>query len=813
MTSQTPGVPSPINATVNGRYQLTAWLGRTVLADEYLAHDLHLDRAVVFKALLPELAADRGFLDRFRSQAQATANLNHPAIAAVLDWGRDPSGIPDGTGSIRPGPTYYMVSEHVVGRSLTELVTANGPMPPERVAHVIIGTTAALGFAHRAGIVDGGLNPDKIRVSSSGVVKVVDLGLLRALGTGWLPADSNAEPARWMAPEQFRGEAPGERTDVYQVGLIAYYLSTGQGPYSGNTVEELRHGHQETIPVAPTKASPLVPKAMESFIGRSMAKAVDDRYSSVVEQRGAVVRLRDRLTGSVSTNRRLAPPTTPDPDATAVIAVPGPPSEALRPTPPAARSIPPTPPRPDAALVQVSSYVDVDDNSDDNSDDSTDAFATDDTRLDTRHDLDATRVQRRRGAAGTGAIDADAPLPSRPDVGFEDLDRKRPRRGLYALTLLVLLGVLAGLLFLLAKQLGVTGQSTGTVQVPAVKDLKIDEARRVMSDLGLRVETERVTSPSLEADVVLEQSPEAGVRVAEGSLVTLKVSTGTTQPTVPSVVGLSASEAQSQLAQFGLTWEIREKKDDVAEAGTVVSQEPRAESVVTPGALVILDVAVSSSKKQIPKVDGKSVEEARVDLTRDGFLIVVQSEPSNNIEKGTVIRTEPSGGTSVAKGSSVLIVASGGKAITVPSVIGKDENSAREALQALGLIVVVKQRAEPDVSKVGKVVSQTPDTGDVEVGATVTIRIGVEGEVVTTTKAPADDAPAPAPDPSPTPLQTVATPVPTAAPTTAPPTTAAPTPVPGPVPAAAATTVPSTIPVVVATAAPPAPAPAPAPVP
>ncbi len=785
MTSQTPGDPSPINATVNGRYQLNAWLGRTALSDEYLADDLHLDRTVIFKALLPSLAADRGFLDRFRSQAQATANLNHPAIAAVLDWGRDQGGIPDGTGSTSPGPTYYMVSEHVVGRSLTELVTANGPMPPERVAHVIIGATAALGFAHRAGIVDGGLNPDKIRVTSTGVVKVVDLGLLRALGTGWLPTDANSEPARWMAPEQFRGEAPGERTDVYQVGLIAYYLSTGQAPYGGNTVAELRHGHLETIPVAPTKAGPLVPKAMESFIGRSMAKAVDDRYSSVTEQRGAVVRLRDRLTGSVSTNRRLAPPTTPDPDATAVIttapeALPG--ARVQPATTPAQPGVTAASTSPDPPRAEHASPV-----------------------------LDATRVQRKKR---TGPINAEAPLPSGPNNGFEELNRKRPRRGLYALTLLVLLAVLVGLLFLLAKQLGVTGPATGTVQVPAVKDLKIDEARRVLSDLGLRLETERKTSTSIEADVVIGQTPEPGVRVSEGSVVTLQVSTGTTQPTVPSVVGLSVSEAQSQLAQFGLTWEIREKKDDVAEAGTVVSQEPRAESVVTPGALVVLDVAVSSSKKQVPKVDGKSVEEARVDLTRDGFLIVVQSEPSNSIEKGTVIRTEPGGGTSVAKGSSVLIVASGGKAITVPSVIGKDENSAREALQALGLVVVVKQRAEPDVSKVGKVVSQTPDTGDVEVGATVTIRIGVEGAVVTTTRPPADDA-EPPPDPSPTPLQTVATPAPTtAAPTTiAAPTTPATTPAPtpaapdpvGPVPAAAATTTAATIPVVVASPAPPAP--------
>jgi eukaryotic-like serine/threonine-protein kinase len=827
MTSQTPdrsSGPSPVEATINGRYQLTAWLSRTPLADEYLAHDLHLDRSVVFKALLPALVADRGFLDRFRSQAQATANLNHPAIAAVLDWGRDQSGIPDGTGANRPGPTYYMVSEHVEGRSLSELVSVNGPMPPERVAHVIIGTTAALGFAHRAGIVDGGLNPDKIRVSSTGVVKVVDLGLLRALGTGWIPTDDAPAPAQWMAPEQFRGDAPSERTDVYQVGLIAYFLATGKTPYSGNTVEDLRKAHQESVPVAPTKASPLVPKALESFIGRSMAKSPDDRYSSVTEQRGSIVRLRDRLTGSVSVNRRLAAPTTPDVDATAMLTTTAG-AAAMAATaattaaaateapvnPLPARTAPQpvrAPALPNAPEIRASSYsaATYDSVTHPEGDDDTDqtvAHLASDGDFDepevsapsrprqNADDADATKVQKRR--AKTGAIQADANLPTGPDRDFDALDKRSPRRGLYALTLLALLVVLGGLLFLLAKQLGVTGTTTGSVEVPMIEQRPLDEAKRVLTDLGLRVETERVPSGSVAADIVVKQTPTAGARVSEGSPITLQVSTGSTKPTVPKVVGLTVFQAQSQLAQFGLTWQTREKKDDVAEAGTVVSQEPRAESVVAPGAMVTLDVAVSSSKKQVPKVDGKSVEEARVELTREGFLIVVQSEPSNAIEKGTVIRTEPGGGASVAKGSSVLIVSSGGKAITVPVVIGKDENSAREALQALGLIVVVKQRAESDVAKVGKVVSQTPDTGDVEVGATVTIRVGVEGAVVTTTKPAAEDAPEPvAVEPEAAPLQTVAT----AAPTTAAPTTAAPTPAPepttapaaGPVPAAAATT-------------------------
>ena len=800
MSSEQPMTShSPVTATVNGRYRLQSWIGRSVLADEYLAHDLHLDRTVVFKALLPELVADRAFLDRFRNQAQATANLQHPAVAAVWDWGRDQGSIPNGRGAMRAGPTYYMVSEQPEGRALSELIAANGPMPPERVAHVIVGVTAALGFAHRAGVVDGGLRPSNIRISSSGVVKVIDLGLQRSLGSNWMPDEDDVDSAQWMAPEQFRGQAPSERTDVYQVGLLAYYLATGLIPYQGSSASVIRDLHLAKVPTQPTKANPEIPKALESFIGRSMAKAPDDRYSSITEQRSAMVRFRDRLSGSVSSNQRVASGA-PEPEATAFLGNPSPQQDAV-PTQSAraetaststtsAVTFLPAPANRETApedVTRVASHA-------------THAARvaappavgqSDATDYDGFRDSgsDRTAVQTRRGP-----INTEGDLPSGPSSDLDGLHRKSPRRALYLLTLLGLLAVLGVLLFLLAKQLGLTGSTTGTVDVPSVEQRPVAEAQKVLADLGLRVETQRIASGAVEADTVIKQTPVAGVRVAEGSLITLQVSTGSTQPTVPNVVGMTIDAAKSLLGQYGLQWAIREKPDDAAEAGTVTSQEPRADSPATSGATVTLTVAVSSSKKQVPKLDGKTIDEARVALTKEGFLIVVQSEPSNSVEKQQVIRTEPGGGTSVAKGSSVMIVVSGGKAIEVPSVIGKTEAEARKALQDIGLIVVVKERTELDATQLGKVVSQTPEEGDVEVGATVTIRIGVQGTVTTkrtdSTASDANGNDADAGEQAPIALQTVPTAVPATTVPPTPATTAAPPAPPGPVPAAAATTVP-----------------------
>ena len=139
------------------------------MADVFLARDQLLDRPVAVKVLFPQFAADPSFVQRFRREAQSVANLNHPGIVAVYDWGEEEG-------------TYFIVMEYVEGRSLAELLRAEGPLHPDRAAEIATDVAAALGFAHRNGVVHRDVKPGNILITPGGQVKVTDFGIARAFG-------------------------------------------------------------------------------------------------------------------------------------------------------------------------------------------------------------------------------------------------------------------------------------------------------------------------------------------------------------------------------------------------------------------------------------------------------------------------------------------------------------------------------------------------------------------------------------------------------------------------------------------------------
>ncbi len=158
----------------NDRYELHRKLARGGMSDVYLARDLLLDRPVAVKVLFPEYAKDETFVERFRREAQAAANLNHPNIVAIYDWGQQ-SG------------TYFIVMEYVEGRSLSEIIRTDGPLHPRRAAEITADVAAALGFAHRNGVVHRDVKPGNILISPSGQVKVADFGIAQAITGGRRP--------------------------------------------------------------------------------------------------------------------------------------------------------------------------------------------------------------------------------------------------------------------------------------------------------------------------------------------------------------------------------------------------------------------------------------------------------------------------------------------------------------------------------------------------------------------------------------------------------------------------------------------------
>ena len=796
-----PATPGPTTSTsgplsptlVNGRYEVRNKLRDTALGADYLANDTQLDRLVIFKALSPALTTDRGFIERFRAQAQSAANLTHPGLAAVYDWGRDPVGTPE-----LPGPLYYLIAERVQGRTLSELVGSNGAMPVDRMLHVLVGVTSALGYAHRADVLHGGLTPDTVIVSATGVVKVADLGLNLALAPSWQPGDNPtgtadsatpqteeesaaaehraADIALWRTPEQFRGEPADARTDVYQLGLLAYFMATSRPPFTGENVAQIAQRHREVIPPAPTKINSALPKQIEGIIGRSLAKKSEERYPTINDQRAAFVRFRES---------RAASPAAGLPAGVSGLGLAG-------------ASNPGNGTDDATSMIGAADLVDVGTTPNINA--STSARTNRNGRIDSRKSAaeylsdDATQVR----STGAIAVDDDTEL-GEPTGNFAALDQPRRKSGPMIALIGVLLAILGVLLYFLSQQLGLFGAAKASVEVPNVIGKTSAEAQSAIAAAGLTPDTENLPDPKTADDIVFGQFPEPPVKIPQGAKVTIRVSTGAANPIVPDVVGGTADEARAKLAQRGFAMDVIEKEDPTAQPGTVISQEPQPEleEGALPGSTVKVIVAIVSGTIDMPDVAGKPAEDAKLELTKSQFRITVQTEASQTVPKGQVIRTEPPAGSKVERGAPVVIFRSGGNGVIIPQLRGilEAEALAKVATEAPGVKVDITTRPVVDPTEVGTVVAQSPAAGtEVDPGSTLSIRIGKLDDVPVTTVAPAVVTAAPVTTAAPTGATGAGVITPT---TAAPPATSAPT-----VPPTAAPATPAP-----ATAAPATPAP------
>ncbi|MEL6524764.1 MAG: protein kinase, partial [Chloroflexota bacterium] len=223
---------------LNGRYQLVAQQGSGGMSVIYKAVDRALGRTVAVKILRPSLTSDPSFLEKFRAEARAVANLSHPNIVTVFDVGSE-------------GPTHYIVMELVEGTDLKKIIKQTGAQPVDRAVDLAIDICAGLGYAHRSGLVHADVKPQNVLVTPQFEVKVTDFGIAQAL-TDTQP-QQRAEVVwgspHYFAPEQARGEAPTPQADVYAVGVVLFELLTGELPYAGASQQDLAMAHiKEPIP-------------------------------------------------------------------------------------------------------------------------------------------------------------------------------------------------------------------------------------------------------------------------------------------------------------------------------------------------------------------------------------------------------------------------------------------------------------------------------------------------------------------------------------------------------------------------------------
>ena len=267
------------------RYEIVREIARGGMANVYLARDTKLDRAVAVKVLSAELSRDPSFVERFRLEAQAAANLNHPNIVSVYDWGQEQD-------------TSFIVMEYVDGRTLRDLMRADRLVAPAQVADIGADIAAALASANRNGVVHRDVKPGNVLITPAGQVKVTDFGIARADGAsdGLTRTGAVMGTATYFSPEQAQGLPVDGRSDVYSLGVVLFEMLTGVAPFTGDNPVAVAYQHvREPVPRVSERVAGIPPE-LDQIIFTCLAKDPIDRYQTADDLRADLLRFRSGQT-------------------------------------------------------------------------------------------------------------------------------------------------------------------------------------------------------------------------------------------------------------------------------------------------------------------------------------------------------------------------------------------------------------------------------------------------------------------------------------------------------------------------------------
>jgi beta-lactam-binding protein with PASTA domain/tRNA A-37 threonylcarbamoyl transferase component Bud32 len=563
--------PSQTPRVFSERYELNHLIARGGMAEVYRARDRLLDRPVALKVLFPELSIDRSFVERFRREAQAAANLSHPNIVPVFDWGED-------TG------TYFIVMEFIDGRPLSSILKTAGPLSAERTADVGAHVAAALGYAHKHGVIHRDVKPGNVLITDEGQVKVTDFGIARAINTEESLTQTGAVmgTATYFSPEQAEGIGVDSRSDIYSLGVVLYEMSTGRPPFLGDTPVAVASKHVRDHPPTPRELNPSIPETFEAIILKSMAKDPSHRYATAEELRADLLRFNEGRTVLAMS------------DATALLAV--------------------------AGTTQVVGAV--------GGMDATQAIgavATHDPeepaeKKDEEDNSNRTRtyaivlailvllllvagyfLARNLGYLG-GA--ASFNLPSVTGQQVAPATSKLTNDGLVVKTTNQVSSDAPGTVIstnpppnsLVKKGDTVTLTVATVPKVPVpqgITQVPLATAESTLQNAGLADSVKYVVDPA-KKNTVLSSQPPSGTSVDKGSSVTLTVSGGPASVPVPSLVGQQSNQAGSILSAANLVvGNITNQQTSQSSPGVILLSNPPAGTLVLPGSPVDITVAIA----------------------------------------------------------------------------------------------------------------------------------------------------------------------------------------------------------------------------
>jgi eukaryotic-like serine/threonine-protein kinase len=627
----------PPDTVVDQRYQIVSRIGSGGMADVYCAQDLQLGRKVALKLLHQRFADDAQFVERFRREAHSAANLQHSNVVGVYDRGEW-----DGT--------YYIAMEYLGGRSLKQVVQEAGALDPAYAIDLTLQILKAARFAHNRGVIHRDIKPHNVIVDDEGRAKVTDFGIARAGASDMTETGSIMGTAQYLSPEQAQGHAVGAASDLYAIGIVLYELLAGRVPFDGDQPVTVALKQVSEMPVPPSAYNPAVPPELDAVVLRAMEKDPAQRFASADEFIAALEHVRAQLAAlpvGQSTavwgaapvpvpgaeDAEAAPPHDPNGEGAGIVYPPAPfPPEGEQPPPEeeedrrrrrwpwillallllAAIAL---------GAMALGKFG---------------LFAPDKTKLPnvvgTQLSAAATILENRGFKVETQSVISDQPkdrvLKQNPQPGTE------VEKGS-------------------TVTLRVSG-GPGNSIVPGVENLSRREAQRRVRAAGFKVQFSEEPSERVVSGRATRTTPPAGSQLEKNSTVTVFISTGAPQVSVPSVTGQNQDSATAELINAGLRVDV-EQRDSERSAGTVLSQSPAAGVQVDKGSTVTITVARESREIPVPNTVGREEGAALSALNAAGFTPIVRTQPvTNQSQDGRVIFQSPSGGRA-PRGSRVTI--------------------------------------------------------------------------------------------------------------------------------------------------------------
>lgn len=624
----------------DNRYEIIRRLGSGGMADVYLARDTHLGRQVAIKTLYKRYADDDEFVARFRQEAQSAAGLNHPHIVSIYDRG-------EAEGS------YYIAMEYLEGTSLKQLIAEKGNLSPALAIDISEQILQALQFAHENNVIHRDIKPHNIVINGRNQVKVTDFGIARAGSAARMTeTGSIIGTAQYLSPEQAKGHAVEQNSDLYSLGIVLYEMLTGEVPFEGENPVAIALKHLSDSPAPPQSLNPEIPDNLNAVVMKALAKDPANRYQNAAEFMDDLERCRKEL------------PVIPAPlDDTAKTAVIAPAAAAAAgaalgaagaDTAEAAEAETMVQPGPGAAgkkgrkkivylwvilaIVAAAAiaggayYL---------------AFANQGIPVPDVVGMEQAQAEDILRTEGfqvevekeeySDIVEAGKVIEQKPEAGS-----KLKREGTVRL---------------------VISRGSNKVAVPDLIGQSESFAQSKLAEVGLKPDRQPdAFSDTVPEGNIISQDPPPGTEVEKESSVKYIVSKGAEPPaqvSVPDLRGETVDGAQALLSSAGLSLgSVTEEFSSTVPAGQVISQNPGANQTVDAGSTV--DIVISKGpetvKVGVPGVVGDTEANAIASISAQGLVASSVYIPAPTpADVGRVVNQSPGGGSLVDEGSTVTI--------------------------------------------------------------------------------------------------------------------------------------------------------------